>query len=378
MQYATSTKGSSRNIAVSLLFSLVLAACGAGSTATASAGSAVTATTPAKGNTADFFSNPAAAPPCSTAQLSVSIAQVGQAAGTVAGELVFTNTSSSYCHLAGWPKVVGVVGQTGATIKAAKVESILGRPAGQKAGTAALVVPNKPVYALFSVPTGVDYGPPCDPAFTYLQVTPPGAGSAIKVPAMLPGLNQLMPGCPGFSVTAVIGNAGPSSLTAATSTTAVPSGAGMPACTGQHLQVSIARSSAAAGQVSATLDFKNVSDLPCSLEGWPSVVGEQTSGTRVVAMNSDNPPIGVAQSAPSPVLLPANGGVAEAQVEGSDLPPGGVGECPTFEYLLVAAPGTRTTSQIPAFLAGMGANMPDCAGIGVTWVTPYQSYGGGQ
>ncbi|MDA8101690.1 MAG: DUF4232 domain-containing protein [Nitrospiraceae bacterium] len=373
MHYATSAKGSSRNIAVALLCSLLLAACGAGATA----GSAAGTTTPATANTAGFFSNPAAAPACSTAQLSVSFSQVGQAAGTVAGELVFTNTSSTYCHLAGWPKVVGVVGQTGATIKAAKVESILGRPAGQKAGAAALVVPNKPVYALFSVPTGVDYGPPCDPAFTYLQVTPPGGGSAIKVPAMLPGLNQLMPGCPGFSVTAVIGNAGPSNPAAST-TTAVPSGAGMPACTGQHLQVSIAHSGAAAGQVSATLDFKNVSDLPCSLEGWPSVVGEQTSGTRVVAVNSDNAPIGVAQSAPSPVLLPANGGVAEAQVEGSDLPPGGVGECPTFEYLLVAAPGTRTTSQIPAFLAGMGANMPDCAGIGVTWVTPYQSYGGGQ
>ncbi len=337
-------------------------------------------TTAAKANAsgvAGFFSNPAAAPACSAAQLTVSFAQVGQAAGTVAGELVFTNISSSYCHLAGWPKVVGVVGQTGATIKAAKVGSILGRPAGQKAGTAALVVPNKPVFALFSVPTGVDSGPPCDPAFTYLQVTPPGTGSAIKVPAMLPGLNQRMPGCPGFSVTPVVGNA-TTANPVATTTTAVPSGAGMPACEGQYLQVSIAHSGAAMGQVSAILDFKNVSDLPCSLEGWPNVVGELTSGARLVAVHDNNPPIGVGQSALSQVLVPANGGVAEAQLQGSDLPPGGVGECPTFEYLLVAAPGTRTTWQIPAYLPGMGANMPDCAGIGVTWVAPYQSYGGGQ
>ncbi|MDA8385050.1 MAG: hypothetical protein M0Z88_02145, partial [Actinomycetota bacterium] len=77
---------SSRKLAVSLVFSLLLAACGTqGATAK---GHANTTATSAKGSIAGYFKDPASAPACSVGQLSVSFAQVGQAAGTVAGELV--------------------------------------------------------------------------------------------------------------------------------------------------------------------------------------------------------------------------------------------------------------------------------------------------
>ena len=370
MRYGTKLSVPSRKVAVPLVFSLLLAACGTqGATAK---GHANTTATSAKGSIAGYFKDPASAPACSVGQLSVSFAQVGQAAGTVAGELVFTNTSSSYCHLSGWPKVVGVVGQTGATITATKADSILGRPGPAKSASIALAVPGKPVYSLFSVPTGVDYGPQCGPPFTYLRVTPPGTNGLIKVPASLPGVNEAMPGCPGLAVTAVVGNAAPS-VPALTTTTTVPSGAGVPACKGQHLQVYMGRNGAAAGTVYVTLDFKNVSSLPCGLEGWPSVVGEQASGSQAAAAKTDQPPLGLPQGAPAAVLLPANGGVAEAQVSGGDNPPGGVGECATFAYLLIAAPGTRTTSRIPAFVPNLGTGMPDCGTMAVTWVAPYQA-----
>ncbi|MDA8208003.1 MAG: DUF4232 domain-containing protein [Actinomycetota bacterium] len=353
-----------------LFFSLLLASCA--TQGKASLSSASTTSAPDKGGVAGYFANPASAPECTAGQLSVSFAQVGQAAGTVAGEMVFTNTSSSYCHLSGWPSVVGVVGQTGATTTASKAISILGRPAGKNSARAALAVPHKSVYALFSVPTGVDYGPQCGPAFTYLRVTPPGTKTAIKVSASLPGINKDMPGCPGLAVTPVVGNAAPP-VPAATTTTTVPSGEGMPACAGQHLQVSMGRNGAAAGTVFVSLQFKNVSSLPCSLQGWPSVVGELASGAQVAASKSDQPPLGMDQTAPSAVLLPANGGVAEAQLAGSDVPSSGVGECPTFTYLLIAAPGTGTTSRIPAFVPNLGVGMPDCRGLSVTWVVPYQA-----
>jgi hypothetical protein len=53
-------------------------------------------------------------------------------------------------------------------------------------------------------------------------------------------------------------------------------------------------------------------------------------------------------TSPATVVVPAHGHVA-ARLEWSDVPQGGLSQCPTYAGVLVTPPGTRTSTRIVSF-----------------------------
>lgn len=74
---------------------------------------------PAAPSTSSSPATPVAAAPCPTTQLAVSLAHGGVAAGSTYQRLVFTNTGSATCSLAGFPGVSYVTSRNGTQVGAA-------------------------------------------------------------------------------------------------------------------------------------------------------------------------------------------------------------------------------------------------------------------
>ena len=151
-----------------------------------------------------------------------------------------------------------------------------------------------------------------------------------------------------------------------------PSGApqAAAACATPQLQISTVNTGAAAGTVGGWLRFHNMATQARFLRGWPTVVGVTVSGAtvqaRYVDMLLDSPNV---QGTPTVILEP--GDDAFAAFAGGDNPVGSAMTCPpSFTTLRVTSPGATGFASVSAWNVGLGADLPDCAGLEVTMVVP--------
>lgn len=128
--------------------------------------------------------------------------------------------------------------------------------------------------------------------------------------------------------------------------------AGPAPCTGSQITVGVGPNDGAAGHVAVAFLFTNYTDTPCTLYGYPGVAMLDSSDHQVLQatrtlrgmMGGEAP----GTTSPATVVVPAHGHVA-ARLEWSDVPQGGVSQCPTYAGVLVTPPGTRTSTRIVSF-----------------------------
>lgn len=142
---------------------------------------------------------------------------------------------------------------------------------------------------------------------------------------------------------------------------------GAPSCADSELEVASVAPAAGLGTVSARLMFTNVSSRPCSLRGWPSLVGVLADG-RVTAARRSNVPLTLPEGASAPPVGLAPGESAYAAYEGSDNPANDATSCPAYRTLRATPPGGSHPALLSAWNAWLNADLPACAGIEVTEV----------
>ncbi len=156
---------------------------------------------------------------------------------------------------------------------------------------------------------------------------------------------------------------GPAALASSAETAPAP-------CTTVQLQISTVNTGAAAGTAGGWLRFLNVGSQPCSLRGWPTVIGVTAAGVttraRNVNMLLDSPNV---QGTPTVTLN--SGDDAFAAFAGGDNPGPSMTTCPPpFTTLRVTPPGATGFVTVSAWNAGDGAYLAACAGLEVTMVVP--------
>jgi hypothetical protein len=126
-------------------------------------------------------------------------------------------------------------------------------------------------------------------------------------------------------------------------------GSGLAACTGSQVTVGVGAAEGAAGHQEVALSFTNVSGTPCTLHGYPGVAALDSGDHQVAqATRSLRGMMGGAvpgATAPATITVPAHGRVS-ARLEWSDVPQGGLSQCPTYAGVLVTPPGTTTSTRI--------------------------------
>jgi hypothetical protein len=142
----------------------------------------------------------AAAAPCRTGELKVSLGPGGAAAGTWASLLEFTNKGEAACTIGGWPAVAGITAAgaaTSATNRSGAMDGLdnPGAPQvtlqpGQQAGTDL---------------SGADTSPggACTARYSELRVSAPGDSVSVAVSAYLAELAGNAPSCGTLAVSAV-------------------------------------------------------------------------------------------------------------------------------------------------------------------------------
>ena len=181
--------------------------------------------------------------------------------------------------------------------------------------------------------------------------------------------------CLALTVAGCFGAGGRSSSTAASTTRSVP----VKACPRSQLEITLARSFVAAGNVGGSIGFTNRAANPCQLTGWPRLVAvtKATASTRAkkvrTTMFGPRPDIvGV------PVVKLRHGERAEAVFAGSDIPGPGQTSCPPpFRRLRVTLPGSSQSVPLSAWLPNLDAYLPSCSRIVVTMMVPAAELRGG-
>lgn len=160
------------------------------------------------------------------------------------------------------------------------------------------------------------------------------------------------------------------SATPSIAPTAVPSAATsfISDCRTSMLRVSLVKTSAGLGAVGGYLAFTNIGPGPCSLTGWPTIVGEPTTGDqppdRDVTATLDFPPI-----AGTPIVVLRPGEAAVAAFAAGDNPGGPSSTCPPpYLTLKVTPPGNESSVALSAWIPYAGAYMPSCTAIEITKV----------
>ena len=142
-------------------------------------------------------------PSCRTAQLKVSTARTGVAAGTVGGEIVFTNRSATRCRLSGWPTVVAEAPAVAPTSGVRRHSTMFG-PYVHGVPVVALARGERAV-AFFTAPDNPSSGRRgCGPRFRSLRVTPPANLRSRVVSAWIVGLARFLPNCGPIEVSMVV------------------------------------------------------------------------------------------------------------------------------------------------------------------------------
>jgi len=157
--------------------------------------------------------------------------------------------------------------------------------------------------------------------------------------------------------------------TAMPSPTTTPGGSGeAPPCKTSQLTVALVDSSAAAGTEGGWLQFTD-SAAPCSMQGWPGLVGVTASGSTTTAQHSDSELTFPAITSP-PLVTLSPGDAAYAAFTGTDTQPGSRTCGPPYQSLQVAPPADTSSVVISAWLPYFNGYLPACAGIRVTFVIP--------
>lgn len=173
-----------------------------------------------------------------------------------------------------------------------------------------------------------------------------------------------------------------SSVAPATPVASAPSGSPYPSasplavaapCTSAQVQASAVDSSAGLGTVGGWLRFLNASSEPCSLHGWPVLVGVTAAGATTVARQANALlTFPLITGVPTATLNP--GDSAFAAYAGGDTPTGSTNTCPpSYRTLRVAPPGSTQPVSLSAWNAWFGHDLPACVGIEVTMVVPASS-----
>src|SRR5258708_38826266 len=123
------------------------------------------------------------------------------------------------------------------------------------------------------------------------------------------------------------------------------------ACRTSQLAITLARSGAATAIVGGYSGFRNLSDNPCRLSGWPTLLGMTATGTTVKAKRLLTTMFGPNIQA-SPRVMLDHGALAEAVFTGNEVSgPCASGPLPTFPTLRVTPPRntqSAPTSPLPA------------------------------
>jgi hypothetical protein len=166
----------------------------------------------------------------------------------------------------------------------------------------------------------------------------------------------------------------PSPLTSTPPTRGLTSG--VPArCTDTQLTISIVKTAAGGGSVTAVLGFKNSGSTACTLKGWPQVTARgpgvsEAHAHRVATVMGA--PIGKGD----PVVTLAPGETAEAAIAGGDISGSNQAHCPPpYKTFAVRAPEGTTSVTLSAWISYANSYMPSCAGgLNVTPVLPTEDF----
>ena len=144
-----------------------------------------------------------------------------------------------------------------------------------------------------------------------------------------------------------------------------------PLCQASHLSVSIGRNGPAAGTVGLFLIFRNVSTSACEVSGWPKIIGIGSTEVPTPAVD-ERQPFGRPTVAGNSTILLSDSITATAVLTGQDNP-GPTGRCAApFTRLRVSAPDAAPIADLSAFVPGLAANMPNCAGLFISPFVPTQ------
>jgi hypothetical protein len=140
---------------------------------------------------------------CRIPNLKISLVHTGAAAGTVTGDLLFTNQSDVPCKLAGWPTVIGVD-----STQSAAAKHLLTTEFGPTGIRIPPVVTLNQGAAAAAVLVGSDVYGSCSnghpQTYRQLRVTPPGNSGSVSLSAWFPFLGRYLPKCGPLSVTPVV------------------------------------------------------------------------------------------------------------------------------------------------------------------------------
>lgn len=171
---------------------------------------------------------------------------------------------------------------------------------------------------------------------------------------------------PSSAATATTTSTSTGASTGGAITTAGATHGGVTACAASQLRIALTRTGALAGQAGGYLRFTNDSHATCRITGWPVVAGLTSSGNATTLRHARSTMYGAWRyTSPLPVVTLRPGDAAYAVVAADDLPVGSQTRCPAPDTRLrVAAPGSKTSVLISAWLPGARSYLPTCASIG--------------
>ncbi|HEY6785947.1 MAG TPA: DUF4232 domain-containing protein [Trebonia sp.] len=168
---------------------------------TASATSGAPASSPASaaatptGSAAATNAPAEAGPPCTSAQVGISLTGTGAAAGHEGGFLTFTNHGSSACTVTGFPAVTAITAAGKATVVPSGANVFFAGWNMPSPRPVVSLAPGQSAYAALDdtdLPVGSETS--CPPPYAKLQVAIPG-GAPATISAWLPGAGAYLPGC---------------------------------------------------------------------------------------------------------------------------------------------------------------------------------------
>lgn len=167
------------------------------------------------------------------------------------------------------------------------------------------------------------------------------------------------------TATATASATGTSTSTSTSTDNTVTTAGGVTACATSQLRVALTYTGALGGQAGGYLRFTNDSHAACRITGWPAVAGLTSSGKATTLRHARSTMYGAWQYAsPLPVVTLRPGDAAYAVVAADDLPAGSQHSCPAPDVRLrVAAPGSKTTVLVSAWLPGARSYLPACTSV---------------
>lgn len=148
----------------------------------------------------------AVGPPCSTADLAITVTNAGGGAGTVGGILRFRNVSRSACTLTGVPALVAVT--AAGALTTARYDATVGTPFPMLADPPVVsLAPGDSAFAAYGGGDNPSNGGTCPPPYHSFRVSVPGDSTAVELPAFNEWLGTDQPSCAGIAVTAIASQA---------------------------------------------------------------------------------------------------------------------------------------------------------------------------